>query len=47
MAAIGAGHSDFGTSKYILNLLFFWKNNNNTANINCEHCFKVLKEKMK
>ena len=46
MATGGAGHSDFEESKYILNLLIFWKNNNNTANINCEHCLKVLKKKI-
>jgi len=47
MAASGAGHSDFEVSKCILNVLFFWKKNNNTANINCEHCLKVLKKKIK
>jgi len=37
MATSGAEHSDFDISKYILNLLFFWKKKN-TAKINCEHC---------
>lgn len=47
MAASGAGHSDFAVSKYILILLFFCKNINNTANNNCEHCLEVLKKKIK
>jgi len=38
MATSGAEHSDFDISKYILNLLFFWKKKKNTAKINCEHC---------
>lgn len=45
MAASGGEHSDFEVGNYILNLLFFWKKNYITANINSEHCLRVLKKK--